>query len=521
MHLQLTFDEGVRVTEADRYCLHEFDLRQFKSTTEDWQAAFRHAVWKRAVGSNHPIFVGLSSGYDSGALHLALESQAPAHLANYFTVAAEELPDVIQKRLAFNESMARAFQITLSLQDFHLETSWLKAQSEPAKYGPSNWAGASVQEDGAAVGLSAIFRLCRKAGVLVYISGAGADEIISDYGFAGHKFFPHSSFGGLFPENMSAFFPWTSFFLGTQLDYLTKEEVVGGSHGLETRYPFLDRRVVQEFIWLAQSVKNQFYKRPVHDLLAAAHYPFDAGHKDGFAAGRNLQLFGHSSVAVLYDSIANGKLFSRDSKDSDFSCANGRQSPWQQARSQLASFLASDDKDFVEHLAFSLVARFGELQEEADVTPCLLGEICLRLLMLLLSESIREEHLFKDASQANEMLVILDVPWSSVVSSGWPLFELLQRLSRQAAASAPSSKTSVNTLDAVVLALSLATTAGTVNLDDIQKHVSDFWRDSRSFQQILRSSEMSEIFTAMVRLSRPSYRVNLADAWHLIDVSGE
>lgn len=519
MHLQLSLDQEVRVTEADRHCLHEFDLRQFKSTTDDWQAAFRQAVWKRTAGSNHPIFVGLSSGYDSGALHLALESQAPAHSANYFTVAAEELPDVIHERLTFNESMARAFQITLSLQDFHLETSWLLAQSEPSKYGPSNWAGGSVQEDGAAVGLSAIFRICRKAGVLVYISGAGADEIISDYGFAGRKFFPHSSFGGLFPEEMSAFFPWTSFFLGTQLDYLTKEEVVGGSHGLETRYPFLDRRVVQEFIWLAPSVKNELYKRPVHDLLTAAHYPFDAGHKDGFAAGRNLKLFGQSSVAVLYDSIPSGKVLSRDSREvSDHSCVNGRQSPWQQARSQLASFLATDDKDIVEHLASSLVVRFGELQGEADVTPCLLGEICLRLLMLLLSESIREKYLVEDA---NEMLVILDVPWSSIASSGWPLFELLQRLSRHAAPSTPNSNTSVNTLDAVVLALSLTTTSATVNLDEIQKHVTDFWRDSRSFQQILQSAQMSEIFTAMVRLSRPSYRVNLADAWHLIDVSGE
>ena len=225
---------AVQVEELARYSVHEFDTRQFKTSTEDWQSAFRRAVWKRIATSNHPVFVGLSSGYDSGALHLALESQAPAHAANYFTVAAEELPQLIKQRLSMhNKSVARAFQISLSLQDFQDEVTWLRSWSEPSKYGRSNWAGGSVQEDGAAAGLSAIFRLCRRAGILVYMSGAGADEIISDYGFAGKKFFPHSSFGGLFPEDMSAFFPWTSVFLGTQRDYLMKEEVVAGSHGLE------------------------------------------------------------------------------------------------------------------------------------------------------------------------------------------------------------------------------------------------------------------------------------------------
>ena len=51
-------------------------------------------------------------------------------------------------------------------------------------------------------------------------------------------------------EELSSFFPWRSAFLGTQRDYLMKEEVVAGSHGLEARYPFLDRQVVQEFLWL-------------------------------------------------------------------------------------------------------------------------------------------------------------------------------------------------------------------------------------------------------------------------------
>lgn len=76
-------------------------------------------------------------------------------------------------------------------------------------------------------------------------------EILSDYGFEGEKWCPQSSFGGLFPENLSTIFPWGEFFLSTQRDYLHKEEHVAGAHGVEGRYPFLDTRVVQEYLWLA------------------------------------------------------------------------------------------------------------------------------------------------------------------------------------------------------------------------------------------------------------------------------
>ncbi|CAE8594601.1 unnamed protein product [Polarella glacialis] len=152
----------VRAEEKESFAVHEFDLRQFKETTDDWQKAFRRAVWKRTAGSNHPAFVGLSSGYDSGALHLALESEAAAHSVNYFTVSAEELPGVVASRLAaHHRSVARAWMLQLSLSDFVAERAWLEKAAEPFRYGKSNWAGGSVQEDGAAAGLSAIFRRCR------------------------------------------------------------------------------------------------------------------------------------------------------------------------------------------------------------------------------------------------------------------------------------------------------------------------------------------------------------------------
>ncbi|CAK9109864.1 unnamed protein product [Durusdinium trenchii] len=453
LRLQLSFahDEVVQVNEVARYSVHEFDLRQFKTSTEDWQMAFRRAVWKRIAASNHPVFVGLSSGYDSGALHLALESEAPDHSATYFTVAAEELPQIIKQRLAVhNKSVARAFKISLSLQDFHSETSWLHSFSEPSKYGRSNWAGGSVQEDGAAAGLSSIFRLCRSAGILVYISGAGADEIISDYGFSGKKFFPHSSFGGQFPEDLSSLFPWQSVFLGTQRDYLMKEEVVAGSHGLEARYPFLDRAVVQEFLWLSHNVKNEIYKRPVHDFLAAANYPFDVGNKDGFAAGRNLKLFHASSISILYDSIAQIQSATASLESiSAPSCVSGpRRSTWQEARSQMVTFLStpSDNMDVIEHLGVSLLSLAGEMATSEDMAEdCPLGRVCLQLLMLLLAEPGARSFFLQTG--ADDFLQVLDpswLQWSTIVVSGWPLFELFYRISQDATTATAGKAASVS-----------------------------------------------------------------------------
>ena len=64
--------------------------------------------------------------------------------------------------------------------------------------------------------------------------------------------------------------------------YLAKEEYVAGAYGIETRYPFLDIDVVQEFLWLTPELKNRYYKSVLHDYLSHNNYPFKEGEKIGF-----------------------------------------------------------------------------------------------------------------------------------------------------------------------------------------------------------------------------------------------
>ena len=70
--------------------------------------------------------------------------------------------------------------------------------------------------------------------------------------------------------------------LRTVRAYLLKEECVAGSFNLETRYPFLDKKVVQEFLWLTPELKNSHYKSVLHNYLTKNSFPFNEGKKTGF-----------------------------------------------------------------------------------------------------------------------------------------------------------------------------------------------------------------------------------------------
>ena len=58
--------------------------------------------------------------------------------------------------------------------------------------------------------------------------------------------------GGVAPSLRArpGFFPWCNFYKNAQRSFLMKEELVAGVHGIEGRYPFLDPKVVQEYLWL-------------------------------------------------------------------------------------------------------------------------------------------------------------------------------------------------------------------------------------------------------------------------------
>jgi asparagine synthetase B (glutamine-hydrolysing) len=270
----------------DELLIHEFDLRQYKDSYHDWIEAFSQSIRKRAAGLREKVFIGLSGGYDSGGIACELLRQG-LHFHSYSLSAKENL-EVIFNRV---EKISNSRFLSLSKEEYVAEKAFLKETSEPYECParpPHRPDGYLVTNDKGAVGTGVICRLARNDGCKIYLSGQGSDEIMSDYGFAGAaaKGVAHTDLYGYYPSELIDVFPWTNFFEGTQREFLYKDESVGGAYGIECRYPYLDKMLVQEFLWLSQDLKNQRYKAPLGYYFQKFGFPFSEGleSKVGFCA---------------------------------------------------------------------------------------------------------------------------------------------------------------------------------------------------------------------------------------------
>lgn len=259
-----------------------FNLDQYKNNIDGWILNFDKAIEKRTkFSSDKKFFIGLSSGYDSGIISCALNKTNIDYKA--YSVVASENIDIINQR--FNLIKNKEL-INLKKSEFHYQT--VNLFGIKCEDFISEDLGKNISSDKASYGLAHICTLANKDDRKIYISGQGADEIISDYGMNGSKIYGHSSFGGKFPMDLKTIFPWKSFFKGTQELYISKEEYVAGSFGIESRYPFLDIDLVQEYLNLSSDLKNKKYKHVIHEYLIRDRYPFEENKKIGFSADKNL-----------------------------------------------------------------------------------------------------------------------------------------------------------------------------------------------------------------------------------------
>ena len=258
----------------NEYKTHTFDFdNQTKESYDDWCTAFDKAVEKRLTLH---CFIGLSSGYDSGAIDCSLKKLGSPHKS--YSVINNENPEVLMKRnpdelIALNQELLD--QSEKVLKDHADDYSYERADG-------------SVFKDGSSKGLTYICNRAMHEGKKVYISGQGADEIYGDY-----KMYPgQSNFHNNvtdkrwalghklgFPDDLKE---WKNFRGDMNRDYIMKEELVSGAFGKEGRYPFLDKDVVQEFLWLTPELKNKNYKAPIEYYLTKNKYPFKKDEKRGF-----------------------------------------------------------------------------------------------------------------------------------------------------------------------------------------------------------------------------------------------
>ena len=259
----------------------QFSLRQYKENYDDWFAAFEQSIHHR-TDSQHQIIVPLSSGYDSGCIAAACSRLSKK--VNYATIKAEEDQNIMELRSRILGTSL--LEIIPSEIDREHHGNMLKRYTPDLRYNKYiPHASNLMSEDPGAMGLSIICDYARRElDARILLSGQGADEVYSDYGFKGIKFSRSSHLAGLFPEDLNNVFPWPNFYSGVNKCYLLKDEYVTGAHSIEGRYPFLDRLLVQEFIWLKNDLKNNRYKAPLAEYLDEFDFPFKENEKRGFNA---------------------------------------------------------------------------------------------------------------------------------------------------------------------------------------------------------------------------------------------
>ena len=236
---------------------HQFDFKnQHKKTYDDWLAAFSDAIKKRAVDN---CFMGLSSGYDSGAVSKELVKQKIKFKA--YTMFNNENKDIILQRLKYIKDYTVAEMPIELWQNYY---DFLKGKIND-----------KAQADIASMAVAYTFETAQKEGKTIFICGQGGDEILSDYALYPNQ----STFKGIYPDDL---YEWDNFKEGKNREYINEIEEIAVLYGIETRYPFLDVNLVQEFLWLAPELKNKNYKAPLYEYLTRNNVPFECNVKHGF-----------------------------------------------------------------------------------------------------------------------------------------------------------------------------------------------------------------------------------------------
>ncbi len=264
-----------------QWAITDFALNQHKETFTDFHKAFSNNITQRCANVREHISIGLSSGMDSGMIACELAKQNIPFKC--YSVIGSENRRVLEQRYAALQGKCELEIITISPEMKRIAHEWLLKNTEDYKYTicssqrEYNEFYLSLADDNGSNNLSHILSLAKRDNKKIFISGGGADEM---YDYGGR--YLHSNFNGIFPADLKTIFPWNSVFGSSMSSYIMKDEIVGGSYGLETRYPFITPEIWQEFLWLSQRLKNKCYKSAMDDYLTINGFPYQPNEKIGF-----------------------------------------------------------------------------------------------------------------------------------------------------------------------------------------------------------------------------------------------
>jgi len=198
----------------------------------------------------------ISSGADSGAINCCLEKhQIPTiRMCN----TTEEDNEIFQERIQRHNAV-----IVNDLSYTDEEVDAVMQIREHPNLKSTNLNNAKY---------NTFCKVATELGCKSFIVGDGADEIYADYGRNGQRLRPHSKYGGVWHENLELLWPWHNsysilYHLNSRIDQIL------GFNGKETRIPYLDQELVQQWINTTVKLKNSGYKHWIYEYLRNADYP--------------------------------------------------------------------------------------------------------------------------------------------------------------------------------------------------------------------------------------------------------
>lgn len=241
----------------------EWDLHQGKTNLYNIFDAFEESVLNQF---DKNCMLHLSSGFDSGGIACCLNKYNKNYTA--LTFIGTENKEILKARYQLHTGK----KIFITPKDFENNDN-IKNKIYWHNF---------LMKDSIIYDISLVAaQLASKNKIKIILTGSGSDELFSDYGTNNKKLKPHSQFGGKFPEELQTIFPWH-----LNEDYPMSYDVpivdyIDGLYGIDTRHPYLDRKLFQTWLNSDLKIKNASYKNWLGEYFKLNKYPYAPNQKIG------------------------------------------------------------------------------------------------------------------------------------------------------------------------------------------------------------------------------------------------
>lgn len=243
-----TFNIKNNILEHSNNNLHSWDLNQFKDSYEDWNQAFINSVKRRY---HKDSVLALSGGLDSSAIAACLSDLKLPFDSIVLNRQSVEDKDSLRSIISYIKNYCKnVYYIYKDYELLETSKSFEFLSTVNLQYYPLNYVCSKM----------------RYINKKVLYSGHGADEIIDNYIF---KFSSRNKPLNMsyWPEDLSTVFPYDNFYDNRQRKLIDMQQYCTLSYGIESRNPFLDKELVQEWLWISSSLKNSDHKGPIKNFL--------------------------------------------------------------------------------------------------------------------------------------------------------------------------------------------------------------------------------------------------------------